>query len=762
MRYPIFLLIAIILCIPLLAQSACAAEITLKKQSYLPGETLQANISGEFLDSIAVNNIFFVNSAGKEVGLAFYMLKISDKEYWVYVDLPEQAGNYTFAVKNVLYKEDGVLKGNPKEIPFDIKQTISYFYKDIIEKTTGKFSSLNTEGNALALLSLGYNTALASQAKSALMSKKLTNNCWNPSSVPSLPCTIKDTALALFALKDTGIDTSWFIDAQNNLDVGLWNLVVDSPIAQQCDVYTNSGRKSANLTGGENVISLDLKNKDDEVIIKINCSVASAKIVHTYLGKINEFQMSKQDNSSAITLNNQKCFGQSYRSDCDAESTAYALLALDACKLDEADALNWLKANAATTKQKAIALYFGDNSEKEFLLNNQDSQGYWTKKSLIESNEADIESTVFAVWALEKAKENNAASNGKKWLRETIYGNLTNEILAAVFVFPSSQIESILSVNPAIIKTKVNSLLSITVKNKGITDLSVSANFIPFNTKKDLSLQSGKDAKIDFSVPNEIGNKEIKENVSGSIEISYSKFSSGSYSIPVLVIADKNATPGFVIEVPKGHFRFLEQEVNITMLTKENTLIPLTIKNLAQNSVKDISISYSRDLKDIINITPSYIKEIDAGSESTIDLRIESAKTGNFTGFIEASSNELSAVLPINITFTKNESKVTAINITTQENKTCNDYNGTVCKKGESCEGTSRVLKEGKCCIGKCKSRRNLQLLGFAMILIAVLVIALFIMSKMKKPKKDKEMKEVLEKIEKKYDKYSGKPQLPV
>lgn len=754
MRLFILLIILIILSI----QPTLALEINASKTSYLPEETFQVNISGEFVAPLSVSNIFFIKQE-KEVELAFYLLKISDKEYWVYVDLPKQTGNYTFAIKNALYKEDGVLKGTEKKLEFEIKQTISYFYSDIKEKITGKLQSLGIEDNALAVIALSYDTFLDSQLKDALFNKKNAVGCW-----PSLlPCTVKDTAIALFALKKTSanVDASWLIDAQNNLDIGLWNLVISSIGDNQCDIYVDSEKKAVNVSSGDNVVSLDLKNKpDDDVNIAVNCSVTNSKITHTYLGKVNEFAMQKENGVFTRKLNNKKCFGQFYRSDCDKEVTSYALLALDAFGSDKSDTFNWFKNNAETTKERAIALYFGDSNMKDWLLNNQNIDGYWSTKSIIESTQPDINATTFVVWALKKIKEDEASLKGELWLKNNIYGNLSNELAAAVFVFPSSSIESILSVNPAVIKTGTNSNISIVVKNRGITDLSVSANFIPFKTKKDFSIGVGKTERIEFAVPSKIDNKEIKENITGSVEIAYTKFLSGRYSIPVLITAGKNATTDFFVEIPKEHFRFLQQEVNITLLTNEKNLIPVTIKNSGQNAIKDASISYSRDLNTVINITPLHIKEIDAGTEFTVNLLFQSQKVGNYEGFIEVAGSGFSAVLPINVTFTKNESLVTIdINKTiTEKNKTCKDYNGTICKKDETCKNNV-ITSEGKCCIAKCEGKKNTRLLGILMIGVAVLIIVLSLIFKMRKPKK--EMKNIVEEIEKKYDKFTPQKRVP-
>lgn len=749
MKYLLFLfIIGIIIFVP----NVYAMEINLLRESYFAGETFQANITGEFAGSLKVNNIFFMKD-GKEVGLAFYLLKISDREYWVYVDLPQQIGNYTFAIKNALYKEDGVLKGNEKEKAFEIKQSITSFYKDIADKTAGKFSSLGTESNSLALIALAYDNPLFVQAKNALLAKKDSAGCW-----PSPSCNTKDTALALFALKKSLVDSdsSWLVDAQNNLDAGLWNLVISSAGDSQCEINVNSEKTINNVTSGDNTIALDLKGESDEVSIAVNCSVANSKILHTYLGKINEFPMEKQGNIFSLRLNNKKCFGNSYRGECSTEATAYSILALDALGLDKSKALDWLEENAQTTKEKSIALYFGKSGLKEFLLNNQHSDGYFTKKSLIEETSSDIESTVFAVWALSKAKENVAEEKGKEWLKKNIYANLTNELLSASFVFPNNEIESISSINPAVIKAKVNSNISVLVRNKGIVDLTASANFLPFKAKKDFAVKASGEEKIEFAVPQKLDNKEMKDNITGSIELVLSKFSSELYSIPVMIIGDKTAVINFTPEVPKEHFQFTQQEINATLLAKENNLIPVAIKNLAPRVIKGISISYSRDLDYVLNLTSLHIKEIDAGSEVVVNLLFKSQKTGNYEGFIEASSNEISAILPVNITFTKNESQITVMNITAIQNKTCKDYNGSLCKKEEICSN-SIPLHEGRCCIGKCEAKKDLKMLGVLMISLAVLVIVITLYAKLKKPKK--EMKDVVSEIENKYDKFKNKKQ---
>ena len=151
------------------------------------------------------------------------------------------------------------------------------------------------------------------------------------------------------------------------------------------------------------------------------------------------------------------------------------------------------------------------------------------------------------------------------------------------------------------------------------------------------------------------------------------------------------------------------------------------------------------------------IDELDAGTDTEIDIAFESSKEGNYSGIIEAesSSENVNTSLYINLEFTKNSSLVNISNIPQVKNKTCKDYNGTICKPDETCTGESITIGKDKCCLKTCiteKKSNSVRTIGIIMIVLAFLIIIVFVALKLRKPRK--EMKDVLQDIEKKYDKY--------
>src|SRR3989344_1674496 len=264
-----FLILALIIFIFSAGFNADALVISGSKSSYLPGETFQANISGDFSKPLTVNNIAFAGSQGSEIALAFYLIEINrTKQYYVYVDLPLQSGNYVMSVENALYNESGVLKGDKKDYPFIINGSTALTYKSVSAEVLQKLSSLSVEDTSLALMAFSYDSYYADAIKNSLFSKSRNNECW-----PLSSCRVKDTALAAMALSELEeTENSWLIDARNDLDTGLWSMQANSDISQECEIIINGNNRDINLTQGLNTITLDLKNKDEEVDVRLNCS----------------------------------------------------------------------------------------------------------------------------------------------------------------------------------------------------------------------------------------------------------------------------------------------------------------------------------------------------------------------------------------------------------------------------------------------------------------------------------------------------------
>ncbi len=730
--------------------SVYSLDISLQKGSLFPHETFFTEINGEFIEPVTVKNIFFINKdTEKEIQLPFYLLEITKQRYYVWVNMPEVAGNYRLAIKNALYREGETLKGEEKGIDFEIRTSLSSVYKSL---QTINWQSLSVQDTAFTLTALAYDSTLANSGKTALMSKTKDGTCW-----PYSACNTKDTALALFSLAKikAATKTQWIVDAQNNLDAGLWDLVINSDAAKSCDYLINTERKTANLSAGANTFSLDLKNKAEDVQILVNCSVADAKIVHTYTGSINEFQLQKQINSTSISLNNKKCFGNGYRTECNAEATAYASLALDALNLEKGKAVEWLEKNAQKTREKAIVLYLKDSSElKEWLVNNMHSEGYWSDGALSESQEANFAATAYATMALEERK---VQTTSREWLRKQLFNaNASEKALALSFVFPYTEIEPVLSFNPAVVKTNEGSRIEIEIRNRGVAEINASLNLIAAKQKQDVSIKQDKSAKIGFTAP------ALKEDLSNTtIGIEYSmKFSGKNYfNIPVFVTIE-NVTPPQVPQPVPEHFYFTPTSIPYArILVGETRPILLTLRNIGQSDTERVDITYTRDLRDIINVTPTSFDKIEAGGERTIKVSILGKRAGNYSGSIIALTMGKTTNFSMNLEFTKNESLVNTTAIPLSTNKSCYQQNGTSCKGNEICNVTIRTFDAESCCIGSCIEKKkggiNTKLIGILMLLAAVAILAVIFLPKLRKPKK--EMKDILTEIEKKYDKYSTK-----
>jgi hypothetical protein len=85
---------------------ASAVEINLSKEVYATGETLQAEIYGNFLENIKIENIHFYRE--RNIPVEYDLLKLRDK-YLLYALLPYTEGNYTLAIEDIRYEEDNII-----------------------------------------------------------------------------------------------------------------------------------------------------------------------------------------------------------------------------------------------------------------------------------------------------------------------------------------------------------------------------------------------------------------------------------------------------------------------------------------------------------------------------------------------------------------------------------------------------------------------------------------------------------------------------
>jgi len=112
------LFIALSFFVIFLISLASAVEIKLSKEEYAPGETLQAEIYGNFIDSIKLENIYFYRE--RNIPVDYDILKTKDK-YLLYAILPSKEGNYTIKIKNIRYEADTGVSSSEIIKEFSIK-----------------------------------------------------------------------------------------------------------------------------------------------------------------------------------------------------------------------------------------------------------------------------------------------------------------------------------------------------------------------------------------------------------------------------------------------------------------------------------------------------------------------------------------------------------------------------------------------------------------------------------------------------------------
>ena len=713
--------------------SAACSDISFAKSAYFPGETLQAEITGNFVKDLSTDNIFFYRQSS-ELPLVFNLEKISNSKFFVYVKAPKSYGLHSLAIKNVLCIENETLKDASTESKFTVKKPLAYAF-DWLEKNA-VWQQLNAKDTANAILAFPYGS-FSGEGKTALLEKK-TGDHWNDNN------SVISTSLALIALNKLNYSASadWLVDAQNSAGKGLWTIVFEAGSNEDCSIIINEETKEISATAGENSFDIAMP-EDSSINVSMNCSSASdARLTHVYKGIVNSFQL-------PAILNNEKCWGSGYKTACDALSTAHAVWALKELKNNDADlstAINWLRKNAKTTEEKAFSYILSLNqADREWLLDNQAKEGYWSEQGLASSNKSSIEATVFALKVVNDA---DAILNGKSWLKSVYENNSQNSFGSfqdtelALQAFLLSEIEPILAITPGIAKTKTS--LSIMLENNGILPMNVTVSALT-------SSASAIIGKNEFKILN-ISIPAQQSVTSANAKVTYSTvFSSAfSYNIPLILFPEKmqigEITENYSL-IP-GNLAFVEKEINASFEAEGERNITIKLKNYASSEISDIAITSSWGLFEIKKfIEPSKIDSLGAGQEISVVLTIDASKTGNYYGTIEASSEGIVASIPVSISITGETSE-----------KNCSELQGKICKIDESCDKSIIYASDGICCPGNCQKTTTSQKakpnkwIGILMIFLAVAIVA-FLVWKLKKKKKKPEMQDILQKIEEKYSK---------
>ena len=735
---------ALLLFIILLLPSALACvDVKLGKTEYFPSETFQAEITGEFARALDNSNIAFYQGSS-EITLFFKRDQIAANKYIVSFQLPASPGNYKFSLKNALCIENKTTKTVNKDTLFVIKKPLSDKYKELQSKTSAWPSG---DDGAFALMALSYDDASAKKGKDALIASARSGDCW-----PFADCSVKSTAFSLMALSKTNsaLNKNWILDSQNNVKIGLWDLVVVSNSDKQCALTINNDTKILDIKSGNNTFNLNLSDVP-EIDIAFDCD-ADSFVSHTYLGTVNKFSFQ----SGSLTLNNRKCFGVSYRSECSVDSTAYALWALSNINVNDALAAAWLDENSRTTVERAISFILTSNPNmKEWLVNNQAPKGYWSNDALALEGGESIDATVFAIEALKGQNDDSSLSaveNAKAWLSQKLSNSeLSVREISLILsrIFTSEQIEPLISFDPALFKAKSGTNLTLKITNNGLTAVSgvlyfEGASLGTFNINKSSSqsfvVKAPQTSSTKFSFFS-LEYKSLGANRSFSVPILLWPATITEAAIEQTVKENKIET-----SVLPAAIQFLEISVNETLET--GTKIHVNIYNPSAQSV-EVTVLPSWDMLSEGVIAVENDKFIlNANSSMEVILNVGN-KTGIFSGTLDAKASASSASIPVYLNIL---AKSGAVEVA----KNCTARGGKFCKANETCSVNLTSTAEGPCCIGICNPKAAEQkkssnvLIG--VIILAVLVIVLvvfFLLKTRKKPKKG--IGDELKKIEEHY-----------
>ncbi len=711
--FSIFSISLFVLTIPLIfllipLTSAQCFDVQLSKQTYFSGELFQAEISGQLEKALTLDDLkFFYND--KEYFPAFDFEQIASDKWLVWTNVPKNYGQNKITVKGLCKEE--ILKDETVESNYLIQKPLQETYNWLVSQVENQWPSLTNEETTLVLEALSYDKEISEEGTSELISKSSNQECW-----PLAECEVKPTALALTSLKDSQYTEkikTWMLDAENNIDIGLWDLIATSDILQTCTLTINGENQTLSLSTGTNSpFALTLPD-DPEITITLspNCSLSSAKVSHTYLGSVNNFPI--YDNT--LTLNNKKCWGQTYRSECTAEATAYAILAMQ--ELGESslqEEISWLSENLDTTTQRAIYHSLtNDPATEEWLINNQAPTGYWAATALAISNTPDITSTVFATKTLANSEKLKGESWLKSQLEETGHFPTIKDTVLALQIFSSDKIEPLVS-SPGLMKVKSNENFSIKFSNNGILDVNLTASL--FGAVQKTNIPAFSSREVQFTAQQ---SSELKFEY---VEISYTTSISEaerSFKLPVVIFPSRfteTEHEGLLTDTPSGEvtlfpeeLKFDQEKLEITMQKDTTKSFIVTLTSLSE-ATATITVFGLSDVLD--GIEPSNFDLI-PGQVVSLNITFDTTNAfGSYSGSINVETAGTSITLPVSLSI------------------------------GEPGE----VITEEEAEEEKEPFKINTKLLGWGILIIAVLTAAAFIYLKLKKKPKAP-LKIALEKV---------------
>jgi len=284
----------------------------------------------------------------------------------------------------------------------DESSNIEKGYLWLINQVDGKWTAIDTETNALALLALSHDDRLSTDGKNALLAKKNTkNSCW-----PSASCKAKDTALAVIALNNLGIpvdeETEWLKSREVPFKVSgiTWLLQTDTKTAANCSIIFDSKEYVLQINedktykwegGAPSCLSLTDKNYWIKIstscldeVYSISCDAQATVSLPYRIGSgisATLYVPSETLFTPADVLIKTVCIREG--ATCNYESTMWTAYALQQAGEEYTQLLPYLIGESSSNKHlipdSILALLTEKESHRVELLTRQNRRGYWSE-----------------------------------------------------------------------------------------------------------------------------------------------------------------------------------------------------------------------------------------------------------------------------------------------------------------------------------------------------------------------------------------------
>ena len=234
--------IAILILLVSLIPTILAIEISLSKTSYQPQETLQAEITGNFISLNSENILVYKQDAVHSTPVISDLTKQGDI-YYFYAILPNQEGNFSLKIENSQYIEAGQTK------------TDTIIQDFILKKTNESALSINpgfiiaSEDFSIKVKSLNNNQDVSAELESTQETKNIS--------------LIQDSEKTLsFSISATE-------SIKTNLKINDYNIPVF--IIEKTQPSTNQTNQTNQSEINQSIPKVNIEDKTQEEIAALNC-----------------------------------------------------------------------------------------------------------------------------------------------------------------------------------------------------------------------------------------------------------------------------------------------------------------------------------------------------------------------------------------------------------------------------------------------------------------------------------------------------------